>query len=102
MSKYAELIEFLNEKFTAIDGRFNAIDEKFVIIDNKFIAMDERFNSLELNMADKVDKKDFNTLMSSVDAIAKKMDTYHKQLSAHKHKVNRIEDWMTQAAPKIN
>jgi hypothetical protein len=77
MSQYSELIEYLNTKFSAIDLRFD---------------------SLELN---KADKKDFTDLMNSVDAIAKKMDNYHKELSAHKYKVNRIEDWVTQAAPKI-
>lgn len=48
-----------------------------------------------------VTKEDFNTLQTSVDKIAKNLDNYHKELQVYQHRTSTLEDWVTQAAPKV-
>ncbi len=82
---FSELIEYLDGKFNSIDERFNGIDE--------------RLSNLEENKADKSDVRD---LMSSVDAYAKKADTYFQEMVALSHKVDRHEKWLRQVAEKLD
>jgi uncharacterized coiled-coil DUF342 family protein len=67
----SELIEYLEEKFIGIDGRFDSM------------------------------KKDFLELQSSVDAYAKKADTYFQEMVMLSHKIDRHEKWFQQVAEKI-
>ena len=46
-------------------------------------------------------KEDLNNLITSVDAYAKKADTYFQEMVALSHKVNRIEKWVQQIADKV-
>ncbi len=89
---FSELIEYL-------DGKFNSIDERFNGVDKRFDGIDDRLNSLEENKADKSDVRD---LMSSVDAYAKKADTYFQEMVALSHKVDRHEKWLRQVAEKLD
>jgi uncharacterized coiled-coil DUF342 family protein len=59
-----ELIKYLDEKFTRIDQRFDEM------------------------------KKDFVNLQTSVDAYAKKADTYFQEMVMLAHKVDRHEKWI--------
>jgi len=68
---FSELIEYLDEKFISIDGRFDSM------------------------------KKDFVELQSSVDAYAKKADTYFQEMVMLSHKIDRHEKWFQQVADKI-
>jgi uncharacterized coiled-coil DUF342 family protein len=66
-----ELIKYLDEKFTRIDQRFDEM------------------------------KKDFVNLQTSVDAYAKKADTYFQEMVMLAHKVDRHEKWIRQIAEKL-
>ncbi len=82
-----ELIEYLDQKFNKIDERFAGIDQRFFEIENK--------------LDNKVDKSDFNELLTSVDAYAKKADDYFQEMTMLTHQVNRHETWHQQAAVKL-
>lgn len=68
---FSELIEYLDKKFGQIDQRFNEM------------------------------KKDFGNLQGSVDAYAKRADTYFQEMVALSHKVDRHEKWIQEIAAKI-
>lgn len=44
---------------------------------------------------------DFRNLQSSVDAYAKKADTYFQEMVMLSHKVNRLEKWIQEIAEKV-
>ena len=67
----SELVEYLDQKFTRIDGRFDEI------------------------------KKDFVNLQTSVDAYAEKADTYFQEMVMLAHKVDKLEKWIHQIAEKV-
>ena len=46
-------------------------------------------------------RKDFSRLESSVDAYAKKADTYFQELLMLAHKVDRLEKWVLEIAKKL-
>ena len=45
--EYRRLVEFLGERFTAIDQRFTAIDQRLDATDRRFDALDERFVTID-------------------------------------------------------
>ncbi len=61
-------------------------------LDKKFNRVDEKLNKLE---------KDFSNLQGSIDAYAKKADTYFQEMVALSHKVDRHEKWIKQLADKL-
>ena len=68
---FSELIKYLDEKFINIDKRFDGV------------------------------KKDFVDLQTSLDAYAKKADTYFQEMVMLSHKVDRMEKWIHQIAEKV-
>jgi uncharacterized coiled-coil DUF342 family protein len=46
-------------------------------------------------------KQDFSDLRTSVDAYAKKADTYFQEMVMLSHKVDRHEKWLHQIAEKV-
>ena len=46
-------------------------------------------------------KQMFSNLQSSVDAYAKKADTYFQEMTAMRHAINRHEEWIKKIADKI-
>ncbi len=96
---FSELIQYLGEKFTHIDGRFNGVDEKFTHIDGRFNGVDEKFTHIDERFNEI--KTDFNDLQTSVDAYAKKADTYFQEMVMLFHKVDRHEKWFHQIAEKL-
>lgn len=46
-------------------------------------------------------KQSFSDLQISVDAYAKKADTYFQEMVMLSHKVNRLEKWIQQIAEKL-
>ena len=71
LKNYSELIKYLDQKFTRIDERFDEM------------------------------KKDFVDLQTSVDAYAKRADTYFQEMVALSYKVDRHERWIKQIADKL-
>ena len=61
-------------------------------LDEKFIRVDQRFDEM---------KKNFVNLQTSVDAYAKKADTYFQEMVALSRKVDRHEKWIQQIAEKL-
>ncbi len=68
---HAELITYLDEKFRAVDARFDELTQNF------------------------------SDLQSSVDAYAKKADTYFQEMAAMRHALNRHEDAIKRIAEKV-
>jgi archaellum component FlaC len=92
----SDLIEYLDQKFTKIDDRFDSIDQKFIRIDERFGNVDQKFTHIDERFDEM--KKDFIDLQSSVDAYAKKADTYFQEMVMLAHKVDRLEKWIFQIA----
>lgn len=46
-------------------------------------------------------KQSIGVLTSSVDAYAKKTDTYHQEMAVLIHKLHRVEEWIRQVAEKV-
>ncbi len=61
-------------------------------LDEKFVRIDKRFDEM---------KGDFINLQTSVDAYAKKADTYFQEMVMLSHKVERHEKWFQQIADKL-
>ncbi len=53
-----------------------------------------------MSLKDKI-RKDFSNIQTSVDAYAKKADTYFQEMVMLSHKVNRHEKWLRQVAEKL-
>ena len=114
---FNELIEYLDKKFNEtakkekVDERFGKIDERFNKVDERFNRVDEKFEKLFDIFATKEDlkeavanlptKEDFINLQTSVDAYAKKADTFFQEMVALAHKVDRHEKWILQIAEKL-
>lgn len=47
-------------------------------------------------------KEDFSDLQISIDNYAKKADTYFQELAALRSKINRLEEWITKIAKKVD
>jgi len=58
-------------------------------------------DDLKEAVADLVTKDDFNDLQTSVDAYAKKADTYFQEMVMLTHKVDRLEKWIQEIASKV-
>lgn len=65
------------------------LSELVHFLGKKFDATDKRFDNLESM---------FRNLQGSVDAYAKKADTYFQEMAMLSHKVNRLEKWILQIA----
>lgn len=61
-------------------------------LDNKFGAMESRLDNLE---------ERFDVLQTSVDAYAKKADAYFQEMVMLAQKVDRHERWLQQVAEKL-
>lgn len=70
----------------------NDFSELIQYLDDKFIAVDKRLNDLNEN---------FNNLTNAVDAYAKKSDAYFQEMVALSHKVDRHEKWLLEIAEKL-
>lgn len=88
---FSELIEYLDQKF-------GKVDQQFIGVDQRFIEVNDKLNSLQEN---KADKSDINGLMNSIDAYAKKADTYFQEMVMLTRKVDRMEKWIHQIAEKV-
>ncbi len=84
----AKIISAMEEVFPKKDGLISAMEKIFPTKTD----MDNRF--------DEVDKK-FSDLQTSVDAYAKKADTYFQEMVMLSHKVDRMEKWLHEVAEKI-
>lgn len=105
---YSELVSYLDGKFTKIDERFSEIDGRLIKIDERFSETDKkllivsnRLSNIESILDEKADKEDFNNLLTSIDAYAKKADTYFQEMVMLARKVDRMEKWLHQVADKI-
>ena len=102
---FSEIIEYLDKKFAGVDERFSGIDEKFAGVDEKFSKINQKLIELDEGLKDireiMVTKEEFNDLQTSVDAYAKKADTYFQEMVMLAHKVDRHEKWFQQIAEKV-
>lgn len=96
---FAELIQYLDDKFIAVDKRFDNVDQRFIAIDKRFDDVDKRFIAVDKRF-DEI-KSDFNNLLTAVDAYVQKADTYFQEMVMLSHKVDRHEKWLQEIAEKI-
>ena len=47
-------------------------------------------------------REDFSNLQTSIDAYAKKADTYFQEMLVLAHKVDRLEKWIHQLAERLD
>ena len=90
-SDQKELVEYLDKKF-------NKIDECFEELQNVFATKEE----MKEIVSSLVTKEDFNALLTSVDAYAKKADGYFQEMLMLAKKVDRHETWLNQIAAKLD
>ncbi|MDP2639004.1 MAG: hypothetical protein Q8P06_02440 [Candidatus Azambacteria bacterium] len=95
---FSELIQYLDDKFTKVDDHFSEIDEKFSVVNERFSSVDSQLGYIKEN---KVDKSDFNNLLTAVDKYAQKADTYFQEMVMLSHKVDRHEKWLLELAEKL-
>jgi hypothetical protein len=69
--EFGELIEYLDDKFSKADGRLENLEKGFL------------------------------DLQTSIDAYAKKADTYFQEMVLMSHKMERLEKWLHQVADKV-
>ena len=70
--------------------------KKTIEANREVFATKEDFEALREEM-----KKSFSDLQTSVDAYAKKADTYFQEMVVLSHKVDRHEKWIKQIADKL-
>ncbi len=68
------------------------LSELVKYLDEKFVRIDKRFDEM---------KGDFINLQTSVDAYAKKADTYFQEMVMLAHKVDKLEKWIHRIAEKV-
>lgn len=74
-TKIEKNFQRIEERFKQMDKRFEQMDERFEKMDDRFNKIekhldyhDVRFNDLEKRLSEKVDKKDFRTLITVLKA----------------------------------
>lgn len=63
--------------------------------------LDQKFTKIERVLESKAEKADVRVLTDAVDAYAQKADTYFQEMVALAHKVDRHEKWLHQLAEKL-
>jgi prefoldin subunit 5 len=61
--------------------------------------LDEKFGAIQAELGEL--RGSFDTLQTSVDAYAKKADTYFQEMAALSHRLERHERWLQQLAEKV-
>ena len=93
---FSELIEYLDKKFNET-AKKEEVNERFDKLFDIFATKED----LKEVIANLPTKEDFINLQTSVDAYAKKADTYFQEMVALTHKVDRHEKWILQIAEKL-
>lgn len=118
LAEHDKKFDKIDEKFDAIDKKFDAIDARFdqqdetttsfySYVEDRIDKMDYRFDRIEATMATKEDlekyatKEEFDQLKNSVDSILKHLDIDATERLAISNQVDRHEDWIEEAAPKV-
>ncbi|KKQ96344.1 MAG: hypothetical protein UT22_C0033G0003 [Parcubacteria group bacterium GW2011_GWC2_39_11] len=89
----SELVQYLDKKFQE-----TAKKDDLAMLSLKIANMTGMIGDLQEN---KADKSDINNLLNSVDAYAKKADTYFQEMVMLSHKVDRHEKWLHLVAKKL-
>lgn len=96
---FSEIIEYLDGKFQEVATKKDLEDFATKKDLENFATKEDLERGLE-KMKDEI-KTDFADLQTSVDAYAKKADTYFQEMVLLSHKVERHEKWFHQVAEKL-
>lgn len=96
---FSEIIEYLDGKFQKVATKKDLEDFATKKDLENFATKEDLERGLE-KMKDEI-KTDFADLQTSVDAYAKKADTYFQEMVLLSHKVERHEKWFHQVAEKL-
>lgn len=89
-SEYQELVQFLGERFTAIDRRFDAIDQRFAAVDQRFAAVDRRFDAMELRF-DRQLQELRAEILGHFDELDRRIERLEQEYHAITNALRRIE-----------
>lgn len=79
-SEYQEFVEFLGEKFEAIDRRFDAVDRRFDGIDGRFDAIEERLTRVEVTQEQ--DRDLIKAVAEGVTTLNERLDRFQEEVAA--------------------
>ncbi len=85
-SEYRQLVEFLGQRFDAIDRRLDGHDRRFVAIDQRFADMDRRFDELR----EHIDGR-FREVFGHLDHICGRLERLEQEYHAILQALRRIE-----------
>jgi len=110
-SKLAARFDNIDQRLASNDRRFDKIEERFDNIDKQLVNVDQRFDILakelfttrdEVQVLNEKMLKGFSDLQLSVDAYAKRADSYFQEMVMLSHKVDRHERWLLALAEKMD
>jgi hypothetical protein len=62
--------------------------------------LDQKFTTIETILEQKADKDDVRTLVTSIDAVLKRLDSLNTEFLSISNRVNRLEEWIKMVAEK--
>ena len=62
--------------------------------------LDQKFTAIETILEQKADKEDVRILTDSIDAVLKRLETLNIEFLSLTNKVNRLEEWIKTVAEK--
>jgi chromosome segregation ATPase len=88
-TEYQSLLEFLRERFGAIDQRFAIVDQRFEAIDQRFEAIDQRFEAIDQRF-EAIDRR-FATVEQSLEMVAQRVAPLDRQFVAIDQRFGAME-----------
>jgi chromosome segregation ATPase len=86
-----ELKDFLDNRFSQVDGRFSQIDEKFVHVDGRFCQIDEKFVHVEGRFS-QIDEK-FHSLGIEMKSLEDRvLHQYHITAEALRDDIKQVAE----------
>ncbi len=105
--KLEEQASLMKQGFDAQSKRMDGLDEHMGTLDKRIDTVAHGLVETEANLKQEITdlrdelKTDYLNLMNSVDAYAKRANTFFEELVAIAHRMDRHEKWIHQIADKL-
>ena len=101
-----ESFETVNGRLNAIDQRLNGYDQRLdrheVVLDRIASALVQKADASEMDARfDALDAK-IDKIYNALDSFLKEQETDQQERLLANHQLDRHEDWISRAAPKLN
>jgi len=93
-TEFAELIEYLDEKFVGVDKRHSSFETHFRAIDN-------RLDRIETSLGEKASASDMRQVLEMLDGLAKSQEISDDKRLVMGHQLDRLDRWTRELAHKI-